>query len=919
MKPIVLCIMDGCAIRKEEHGNAFLQAHKPNFDYLIKEYPHSLLEASGVDVGLPKGQMGNSEVGHMNIGAGRIVYQPLVRIDQAILDKSFFQNENILEVINHTKKNHSKLHIMGLLSDGGIHSHIDHLMALIDLCKKEHITNVYFHMFLDGRDTLPDSSIQYLDMLNSKIEEVGFGSIASISGRYYAMDRDNNWDRIEKTYNVIVYGKGEEYSDYNDAIKHNYDNNIYDEFVVPTILDSKGTLSENDGLILFNYRPDRIRELFSAFTNPSFNEFHHEIYENIKLVTMMPLSDEVVCTNAFTHQTMDNTMGEYLASLGKKQLRIAETEKYAHVTYFFDGGLEKELGGCKRVLIPSPKVATYDIKPEMSAYEITNVLLDELDNDDLDVVILNFANGDMVGHTGVMDATIKAVETVDECIGKIYTKIKEKGGTLIVTADHGNSDYMLDDQNNVITSHSIYRVPFVVTDKRYELKDGKLADIAPTILHLMNLEVPEGMTGDNLLISRKEKWIIFFQRIFLILSIIFIISFAVTYYVTHNSNQPTPVIIEENTNTFSSLLKSFVTTSGDGLYLDDSNYIFKGKSVSNYVNYGGYIWRIVWIDSNNQMHLILEDVVTHLAFGSSNDYETSYVRGWMNKTLDSYSGIFESKVDTSLLVQNDKREYFSLLTEEMYEKTILEDTYLNNGTSFWARTKNNNDLSYIDLTGQVMYASPQTIVGIRPMIMIDGNIETFSGEGTKINPYNFKEEDKLSIGEYLTYSNMTFQIVSVNSNTYQLVLASPLVIDDQDAFTFSNMYNKFLPSEEGSLAYYLNHNFYDMLDKTHIIESTWYTGDYTLGNLYDYTNIYSDSVLANVGLLHIGDMYIDNTYLITPSKNGFVYIVKDGNVMEQSISDLFTVKPSIFIKKDLNIIDGDGSLDNPYVVTYTDI
>lgn len=500
MKPIVLCIMDGVGIRNKEYGNAVKMANKPNLDYLIDNFPHSKLEASGELVGLPSGQMGNSEVGHTNIGAGRIVYQPLQLITNQIKNGEFFQNKNLLETIKHVKDNHSKLHICGLLSDGGIHSHINHLFGLIDLCKEEGISNVYYHVFLDGRDTLPNVALKYLDQLNEKIKESNVGKIASISGRYYAMDRDNRWDRVEKAYDVMVTGKGEECNSYKDVIEKNYKEGILDEFIVPTIIDKNGMINDNDGLIAFNFRPDRLREIFKAITNPDFNDFEHKNLKNIKLTTMMPVSDEVICNNAFELQKLDNTLGEYLSKNHKTQLRIAETEKYAHVTYFFDGGVEKDLDGCKRILVNSPKVATYDLKPEMSAYEVTDKLIKELDNH-LDVVILNFANGDMVGHTGNLDAAIKAIETVDDCVGKIYKKLEEIGGILIVTADHGNSEVMIDDNGNIITSHTTNKVPFIITDKSIKLEDGKLADIAPTILYILGLDIPEEMTG-NILITK---------------------------------------------------------------------------------------------------------------------------------------------------------------------------------------------------------------------------------------------------------------------------------------------------------------------------------------------------------------------------------------------------------------------------------
>ena len=495
MKPVVLCILDGVGMRDSMHGNAFKMAKKPNFDYLWNTYPHSLLEASGELVGLPKGQMGNSEVGHLNIGAGRIVFQPLQLITKHINDGTFFTNEELLDVIKHVKDNNSKMHLFGLVSDGGIHSTMSHLFACIDLCKKEGIKELYIHAFLDGRDTLPKSAGKYLDMLNLKLKEVGIGSIATISGRYYAMDRDNRWDRIEKAYDAIVNNKGEHFDNYKDVLESNYNKDITDEFVVPAIIDEKGMVKENDGLIVFNFRPDRLRELFTVLTNPDFKDFKRDFIPNLKLVTMLTVADTVKFTQAFHMVDLKNTLGDYVSSLGLKQLRIAETEKYAHVTYFFDGGKELELDKCKRILIPSPKVATYDLKPEMSAYEITDKLLENMN---YDVIILNFANGDMVGHTGNLDAAIKAVEVLDECVFKIYNKIIELDGTMIITADHGNCEEMIDSNNNILTSHTTNKVPFLIT-KNCKLKNGKLGDIAPTILYLLNEKIPKEMTGEVLI------------------------------------------------------------------------------------------------------------------------------------------------------------------------------------------------------------------------------------------------------------------------------------------------------------------------------------------------------------------------------------------------------------------------------------
>lgn len=494
MKPIVFMILDGVGFRQDTHGNAVKIAKKPNLDALAQQYSFSLLEACGTAVGLPEGQMGNSEVGHMNIGAGRVVFQSLQLINEKIQDKSFFENQYFKEVINHVKENNSALHLLGLLSDGGIHSHINHLFALIDMAKQEGIQKLYIHPFLDGRDTLPTVALTFLDALQKKLDEVGIGSIATLSGRYYAMDRDNRFDRVKKAYDAIVNGSALEYSNYKQAIESNYEKGIEDEFIVPSILDKDGVIKENDGVIWFNFRPDRSRELPSALTNPNFSGFETHLFKNLFFVNMMPVSEEVVTHPAFQLETLTNTFGEYISSLGLKQLRIAETEKYAHVTYFFDGGIEKDLKGCKRLLIPSPSVPTYDLKPEMSAYEITENLLKELDND-YDYVILNFANGDMVGHTGNFDATVKAVEAVDTCVGKIYEKVKSLGGIVVITADHGNADYMLDEKNRVITSHSLSKVPFLITKEGITLKDGKLCDIAPTLLKLNDIKIPSEMKG----------------------------------------------------------------------------------------------------------------------------------------------------------------------------------------------------------------------------------------------------------------------------------------------------------------------------------------------------------------------------------------------------------------------------------------
>ena len=497
-KPLVLCILDGCGIRNESDGNAFKNANKPTFNYLWNKYPHSLLEASGNFVGLPKGQMGNSEVGHMNIGAGRVVYQPLELINKAIKDERFFKNKMILEVLEHVKKNNSKLHVMGLLSNGGVHSHINHLFALIDMLEKNNVKNVCYHLFLDGRDVNPKSSYTFIKALEDKINKNGIGKIVTISGRYYAMDRDNNYDRLIKAYDAIVYNDGPKFNTAKEAVEKSYDEGITDEFIIPSVI-SNGKLEDNDGVITFNFRPDRLRELFTAITNPKESPMETKQFNNLSVLTMMPVVNTVLCNHAFNHQDLSETMGLYLSQNNLNQLRIAETEKYAHVTYFYDGGKEESYPGMKKILIPSPKVATYDMKPQMSAKEVTDALIKELDKDYYDVVILNYANGDMVGHTGNYEAAKQAIEYLDVCLKRLYDKILEKEGTLIITADHGNCDIMWDKNHVPVTSHTTMPVPFIITRNDMRLKDGKLADIAPTMLELLEIKKPIEMTGESLI------------------------------------------------------------------------------------------------------------------------------------------------------------------------------------------------------------------------------------------------------------------------------------------------------------------------------------------------------------------------------------------------------------------------------------
>ena len=495
--PMLLAILDGFGINDDTKGNAVKLSNNSVINMLWEKYPHTTLNASGRSVGLPEGQMGNSEVGHMNMGAGRVVYQPLELINKSIRDGDFFENEKLLHVINHCKNNKSKLHLMGLISDGGVHSHIDHLLALLDMCKNENFTRVYMHLFTDGRDVSPTSAKKYINEVKEKIDELGFGTIATVGGRYYGMDRDNNYDRLKKGYDAIVYATP--YSDLSidEYIDNSYNEGITDEFLIPTSFDKNGILEENDGVVAFNFRKDRLREMLTSITNKDFNDMPTQKFNNVDVVTMMPVVKSVIAEHAYDDPKLDNILGEYIEKCGLSQLRIAETEKYAHVTFFFDGGREVDYKNEKKILIPSPKVATYDLKPEMSAYLVTDKLLEEMKN--FDLIVLNFANGDMVGHTGVLDAAIKAVEVMNECLEKIYNKLEELGGTMLLTADHGNCEVMLDENNNVVTSHTTNLVPCIVTREGIKLHSGKLGDVAPTILDLMVLQKPEEMTGISLI------------------------------------------------------------------------------------------------------------------------------------------------------------------------------------------------------------------------------------------------------------------------------------------------------------------------------------------------------------------------------------------------------------------------------------
>ncbi len=506
---LVLTILDGLAFDKPSEGNAVSLAKKPNLDKIWSEYSHTKLRADGLAVGLPEGQMGNSEVGHLNIGAGRKVYQSLVLINKAVEDGTFNENEEYINVINHVKENNSKLHIMGLLSDGGVHSHINHIIAMIKMAKLKEVKEVVVHAFLDGRDVDPKSAKKYIEQIQQTIDEAGNASLATVSGRYYSLDRDKRWDRVKLSYDTVIEGKSPNVvENFVDYIDQEYAKDILDEFIVPAQSKSYEGAKDNDGFVFMNFRPDRAMQLAAVLTNPEYNPKPEDpIFvpsfrpQNIYFVQTMKYSDDVKGKIAFKPQKISNTFGEVVSQAGLKQLRIAETEKYPHVTFFFDGGVDKEIEGSKRVLINSPKVATYDLKPEMSAYEVTEALIEELNKDYLDVVILNFANPDMVGHSGMVEPTIKAVETVDECVGKLYDKIKEIGGTMLITADHGNSEKVLNEDGSPNTAHTVNKVPFVLINDVLKLKEkeGVLADIAPTMLELLNVSKPEEMTGESLI------------------------------------------------------------------------------------------------------------------------------------------------------------------------------------------------------------------------------------------------------------------------------------------------------------------------------------------------------------------------------------------------------------------------------------
>lgn len=499
--PTTLIIMDGFGLEGPSAGNAVVNAPTPNLDRIFRDFPGCRLSASGLDVGLPEGQMGNSEVGHTNMGAGRVVFQDLPHISRDIESGEFFKNPAYLEAMSNCREWGSALHLMGLLSDGGVHSHITHLFALLKMAKEQGLEKVYVHCFLDGRDVPPSSGKSYVEQLQAEIQKLGVGQIATVMGRYYAMDRDKRWDRVQKAYDAIACGEGTFEADAAEAVQKSYDAGVTDEFVVPVVCVKNAQVRDNDSIIFFNFRPDRAREISRCFVDEDFTDIQRRTGF---------LSVDFVCTTeydatlpnvtvAYPHQKLVNTFGEYISKLGLTQLRIAETEKYAHVTFFFNGGVEEVFPGEDRCLIPSPKVATYDLQPEMSAYQVTEEAVKRIESGAYDVVILNFANCDMVGHTGVYDAACKAVSTVDECVNRVVEATSKMGGVSLITADHGNAERMCDANGEPFTAHTTNLVPFYIVGASVQLRDGRLADIAPTMLDLMGLEKPSEMDGKTLI------------------------------------------------------------------------------------------------------------------------------------------------------------------------------------------------------------------------------------------------------------------------------------------------------------------------------------------------------------------------------------------------------------------------------------
>ncbi len=506
---ILLLVMDGYGLSAQKEGNAIALATKPNLDSIFSKYPYTTLGASGLDVGLPEGQMGNSEVGHLNLGAGRVVYQDITRIDRAIKEKTFFKNPVLIEGLEKVKQRNASLHLMGLVSDGCVHSSPDHLYALLKLAKERGVKKVFVHAFLDGRDTSPTAGAGYVQKLLDKFKKLGVGSLATVVGRYYAMDRDKRWDRVEKAYKAMVNGEGIVVEDAVNAIRRSYAKNVTDEFMIPMVVTGDhnpedGRIKKGDLGIFFNFRADRARQLSYALTSEDFTQFPRPSELTIDLISLTLYDEKLKCKVAFPPVKLSNILGEILSREGKRQLRIAETEKYAHVTFFFNGGEEKPFEGEDRILIHSPKVATYDLKPEMSAFELTERVIREIKAQKYDFILLNYANPDMVGHTGVLSAAVKAIEAVDRCVGEVLTAVQKVNGIALVTGDHGNAEKMIDPKSGeAFTAHTTDRVPFALVMDGFKGRlrgGGRLADVAPTILHLLNIEKPQQMEGENLII-----------------------------------------------------------------------------------------------------------------------------------------------------------------------------------------------------------------------------------------------------------------------------------------------------------------------------------------------------------------------------------------------------------------------------------
>ncbi len=503
-KPVALIIMDGFGYNPDSYGNAIADAKKPNLDKLFAECPHTLIGASGLDVGLPDGQMGNSEVGHTNIGAGRVVYQMLVKISKSIKEGTIRKNPAIVGAVENCVKNGSALHLMGLLSDGGVHSHIEHLFGLMEMAKDMGVEKIYVHAFLDGRDVPPTSGAEYMEKLVEETQRIGAGKVATVMGRFYAMDRDNAWDRVEKAYAAMVYGEGVEGCCPVGAIKKSYEEGVTDEFMVPTVLDKEGAIKAGDSVIFFNFRPDRARQITRAFVDPDFTGFPRKNgFFPLHFVCMTQYDATMPNVHvAFPPEALTMTMGEYISKNGLTQLRIAETQKYAHVTFFYNGGEEKTFPGEDRILIKSPDVETFDLKPEMSAYEVTDAVVKAIEEDKYNMIILNYANCDMVGHTGIEEAATKAVEAVDTCVGRTVDAILKAGGAALITADHGNAEKMKEPDGAPFTAHTTNPVPLIVAGYPCKLRDGgRLADLSPTMLDIMGLPKPPEMDGESLIVK----------------------------------------------------------------------------------------------------------------------------------------------------------------------------------------------------------------------------------------------------------------------------------------------------------------------------------------------------------------------------------------------------------------------------------